>query len=59
MIFCRTNFDVDNLEQYLTGLGGGKACAYATPSPPHVLGGGIQQRPWWAACRRCVARAIP
>jgi hypothetical protein len=27
MIFCRTNFDVDNLEQYLTSLGGGKACA--------------------------------
>eukprot|EP00976_Prorocentrum_cordatum_P005384 107733-Prorocentrum_minimum.AAC.6 len=23
MIFCRTNFDVDNLEQYLTALGGG------------------------------------
>jgi len=25
MIFCRTNFDVDNVEQYLTNLGGGKA----------------------------------
>jgi ATP-dependent RNA helicase DDX1 len=25
MIFCRTNFDCDNLEKYLNSLGGGKA----------------------------------
>lgn len=29
LIFCRTNFDCDNLEKFLTSLGG-----VASPSPP-------------------------